>query len=452
MLHEIKVKRLTREQILALQKQRLDKLIAYARGNSPLFRELYQDLDPRPDLASLPVTNKRELMSAFDEWITDPSINLEVVDAFLKNEGNIGKVLGNKCRVSLTSGSTGTPCKVLSDKEMMGLSMSQYFVRTMSFWETIKIGLRWGKIFIISNPAFSMIYNSTMAQVHFSRLNRFRCAFVSMDSPPEDIIKAINHIKPAIIYTYPSMMEILLPYIKSGRLERAPNLIILGGERCPSNLVKQLNKHLKTHVLNTYGCSECGLIAYECKEGHLHIFSDWTIIEAVDKENNRVPPGVQSDKILVTNLGNYIQPFIRYEIDDRVTYQDEYCPCGNVLPFMAVEGRINDTLELKSRSGRVSVSPMSLESPSEIDGILRYQLVQTHLDRIEVRIMVDNGFSMPDIFQKVKEDLLKTLRNMEIDGVEIVLADKLPQKDPASGKFKMIERQIEAPENMESSS
>ena len=36
--------------------------------------------------------------------------------------------------------------------------------------------------------------------------------------------------------------------------------------------------------------------------GFLHVNSDWYILEPVDSDRRPVPPGVQSDSVLVTNL------------------------------------------------------------------------------------------------------------------------------------------------------
>ena len=33
-------------------------------------------------------------------------------------------------------------------------------------------------------------------------------------------------------------------------------------------------------------------------------------------------------KVLITNLSNYIQPFIRYEVTDRIIVHGEPCGCG----------------------------------------------------------------------------------------------------------------------------
>lgn len=83
-------------------------------------------------------------------------------------------------------------------------------------------------------------------------------------------------------------------------------------------------------------------MACECRERHFHVNDDWLIVEPVDAEGKPVPDGVLSDKILLTNLFNYTQPFIRYEVTDRVIIHHEPCHCGNLSPWLELEGRTDD--------------------------------------------------------------------------------------------------------------
>ena len=440
---EMRAKRMSREKIMMLQKQRFEKLVSFARENSPVYKELYKGLGENPDLTSLPVTTKSLLMASFDDWVTEPGINLEKVNSFLRDKDNIGRKLDKKCTVSLTSGSTGTPCKVLTDKGYNNLAIALYFVRTMRLGEMIRVCLRGGKYFLIANKEFSINYNILRAQILSSPLNKLRCASTSVDTGAEDTMKAINRFKPAILFSYPTAMELLMPLIKKNALHRPPDIIILGGERCPQTLLSQMRSCMTSHVINTYGSSETGLAATECSKGRLHIYSDWTIVEPVDKYGNPVPPGVLSDKILITNLNNYVQPFIRYEIDDRVIYHDEPCTCGSILPYIEVEGRTDDILIFEGKSGKVGISPISLTDPSEIDGILRYQLIQKQHDLLELRLLCEEGYNKQEIFRLIKVKLFAMLGNMGVDGVSIILSDELPECHPVSGKFRMIVRKPE---------
>ena len=68
--------------------------------------------------------------------------------------------------------------------------------------------------------------------------------------------------------------------------------------------------------------------------GGMHVNADWAILEVVDENNRPVPDGEKGAKVLVTNLANYVQPIIRYEIGDIITMATEPCDCGSNLPFI----------------------------------------------------------------------------------------------------------------------
>ena len=54
-----------------LQKERLRELVINAKENSPYFSKLYADIPDDFLLSDLPVTNKRDLMEHWNDWVTD---------------------------------------------------------------------------------------------------------------------------------------------------------------------------------------------------------------------------------------------------------------------------------------------------------------------------------------------------------------------------------------------
>ncbi|RZM88099.1 CoF synthetase, partial [Bradyrhizobium genosp. SA-3] len=99
------------------QRARLGEAVAFARANSPYYRELYQGLPERIESSSvLPVAHKQELMRHFDDWVTDREVSFAAVRAFVDNPELIGQRLLGKYSVATTSGTTGTPGIFLLDK------------------------------------------------------------------------------------------------------------------------------------------------------------------------------------------------------------------------------------------------------------------------------------------------------------------------------------------------
>ena len=145
--------------------------------------------------------------------------------------------------------------------------------------------------------------------------------------------------------------------------------------------------------------------------------------------------GVQSDRVLITNLSNHIQPFIRYELTDRIIVHDEPCRCGRSTHWLEIEGRTDDILEI----GGIKTAPMSLyKILEEVKAIRRFQFVQTAPDRAELHIVSDDR---ENAFIQARDDLLRFFEEKGAGAVDIVLSDTPPQADKVSGKFKHIMRQ-----------
>jgi phenylacetate-coenzyme A ligase PaaK-like adenylate-forming protein len=133
---------------------------------------------------------------------------------------------------------------------------------------------------------------------------------------------------------------------------------------------------------------ECLALSSGCP-GHpgCHLNADCAILEVVDEEYHPVPLGQRGAKVLVTNLYNSVQPFIRYEVDDAVTMSATQCPCGSILPLVdSIEGRSKDKLWIK-REGRYQDLPYYLflaALHNELD-MAEHQVVQKGVNRYTLR-------------------------------------------------------------------
>ena len=74
-----------------IRKKRFHRIVSYAKQNSPYYKELYKNIGDKFELSDLPPTNKTELMSHFDDWITERSIKLSDINEFMENLDNIGR-------------------------------------------------------------------------------------------------------------------------------------------------------------------------------------------------------------------------------------------------------------------------------------------------------------------------------------------------------------------------
>jgi hypothetical protein len=97
-----------------------------------------------------------------------------------------------------------------------------------------------------------------------------------------------------------------------------------------------------------------------------------------------VPSGARSDALLVTNLANYVQPVIRYQLGDSVVISDHGCACGAPLATISVEGRTDEILRFPlAGGGEAVIVPMAIATVVEdAGGVRRYQVLQTAPDAL----------------------------------------------------------------------
>ena len=258
---------------------------------------------------------------------------------------------------------------------------------------------------------------------------------IDVNRDEEQIIKELNEFKPSMLSGYPSNLALLSNYKE---LDIKPDVVVTGGELLTDEIRQKLTDKFNCYVQTHYSCTEAGVIACECSEKHLHINEDWVIVEPVDKNNNPVPYGEISDKVLITNLSNYIEPFIRYELTDRVIVHNEKCKCGKVTHWLEIEGRTDDILEFENS---ILIAPMSFyKILEEIKEIVRFQLIQRSINKLELRIVSDNK---DKAFIVAKNKLQEFLRVKNIYNVDIYLSSELPKAHNISGKYNHIYKEFE---------
>ncbi|MBQ4363532.1 MAG: phenylacetate--CoA ligase family protein [Oscillospiraceae bacterium] len=423
--------KMTPGQTESLQKQKLRKLVSYARDNSPFYKRLYSGVGEDFDLSDLPVVDKSTIMANFDSVLTDRDINMRRIEEFTADNENIGRMIDGKYLVFKTSGSTGIPAVVLYDKQSIDVSSAVAALRTFARDEDLKSFMKHGKktAGVFADHGFYLACGMSR-YMQLKMPHKKTKITVDVNAPEEQIVKELNAFRPAMLSGYPSNLA-LLSDIKE--LDIAPDVVITGGELLTDDIRKKLQDKFGCYVQTHYSCTEGGELACECSEGHLHINEDIVILEPVDSENRPVGYGVQSDKVLMTNLSNFIQPFIRYEITDRVVIHDEPCRCGRSSRWIEIEGRTDDILTFENG---VKIAPMSLyKILEEIKPIRRFQLVHTAPESLELRLISDDP---EGAFEQAKKELLTFFEEKGLTGINIALSEKIPQAHKVSGKFKHI--------------
>jgi len=194
------------------------------------------------------------------------------------------------------------------------------------------------------------------------------------------------------------------------------------------------DKVFKCPVVDEYGSSENGIIAFQCKEGSMHVMADHLAVEFVDEAGQRVKPG-ELGRIVITDLNGYAMPLIRYEIGDMGRYTEQACSCGVTLPVMdIIEGRKEDFI--RTREGKL-IHAAYLCYTLKDDAVHEFKMYQKDLNRFLVQIVKSNKFNADS--QKKLEHKLRTALGDSVV-FEFQFLERIPRE--ASGKLRYFISEI----------
>ncbi|HEX6137310.1 MAG TPA: phenylacetate--CoA ligase family protein [Casimicrobiaceae bacterium] len=433
-----------RDAVAASAAQRCADLVRFAREHSPFYRNAWSALPPGElALDRLPVVAKRELMAAFDDWVTDRSVDRRGVEAFLADRTHIGEQYLGRFVVWKSSGSTGEPGIFVQDAAALSTYDALLAVQLQSAHLAGRYA--WG---LLSQGGRAALIAATGD--HFASIASWQrvCrgspwpnarAFSVMDPLPE-IVAALNDYQPAFLASYPTTLALLAAEQREGRLRIAPACIWSGGECLAPATASAIEHAFGGVLINEYGASECMSIAFSCRQGWLHVNADWVVLEPVDRDYRPTPPGQTSHSVLLTNLANRIQPVIRYDLGDSILVNPQACSCGSPLPAVRAEGRRDDILALRSKDGTiVRLSPLALTTVVEdVTAGHRFQLVQTAPDTIAIRLGVDDPHARTAEWDAAEKALQTYLAHQSLDNVHLCLDAEAPVPDPRSGKLREV--------------
>jgi phenylacetate-CoA ligase len=330
------------------QRERLGAMVAFARANSPFYQKLYAGLPPDAPLEQLPVTGKKALMGAFDEWLTDRSVRLADAQAFADDPTKIGEPF-HGYTLATTSGTSGTKGIFLFDRKAMAVTQAIAF-RMLTSWLGFGDFLR----IIAGRGRMAMVmakgghFASAVAAAGLQRRRRKGSMLVlSVHDPVHELVNRLNEFEPALMAPYSSIAGLLATEQERGRLHINPVLLALSAEGLALEEYGRIAKAFYAKVGNSYASTEVPFLSFSCDRGWLHVNTDWVTCEAVDADHKPVAKGEVSHTVLVSNLANRLQPVLRYDLGDSIIERPDPCPCGSPFPAIRVQGRASDLVHLQ---------------------------------------------------------------------------------------------------------
>ena len=440
----IQADQLDESELQNLQMQRLQLIFKYAIEKSSFYRHKYHGITGHTvQLKDLPPVSKRELMSNFDDWVTDSEIHFSDVKNFISNPANIAKPYLDKYTVWESSGSTNMPGIFLVSDEAMSIYDALEFSRKSTF---LKIHQCLNSLVLSDRVAFVGVNSGHFASiVSFERMRAnnpyLQDCFKSFSilATRSSLIQDLNEYSPNILVTYPTAALAMANAKERGDLKFELSEILTGGENLTESAKNYIQNIFQCKVINSYGASEFLPIAWECDKGELHVNADWVILEPVNEKKRPVPDGVMSHTTLLTNLANFTQPLLRYDLGDSVAINRNVCACGCRLPTIHLRGRGDDVLKFKDGKGRyVEILPLAITTVLEQEvGIFDFQITQDGSNSLRINLAMTRHDGRP-LMQRCKKALANYLNSQAVSSVEIKEIYDAPFIYGRSGKIKRV--------------
>jgi putative adenylate-forming enzyme len=420
----------TRSEVDAFHRRALRELRSFAVERSAFYRRIHRGLESK-SLEHLPVVTKGDLMGAFDEFVTDPSVRLRDVEGYLAGQHG-DELFHDRYWIARTSGTTGHPGIFLANRREWTTIIASY-ARAQE-WAGIHADLlRRTRLGVVSSltPWHQSAIVGRSVDSPFVPVRRWDAT-----QPIMKIVAGLNDWQPENLIAYASMARVLADEQIAGNLRIRPKAVMCASEVLTTETRARIEQAWGVAPFNVYAATEPAGLASECSRHRLHLFEDLVITEVVDDQNRPVPKGRTGAKILVTVLFSRTQPLIRYEMSDSVSLSVEPCDCG--LPFATlgtIEGRVEDTLTLPGvAGGTVRVHPNVFHGVLERVPVREWQVIQ---EAGAIRVLLARP--APGVEDTlVAAELRKELRTVGAAALNIVVerVDQVPRT--AAGKAPLV--------------
>jgi phenylacetate-CoA ligase len=409
-----------KEQLESYRSEKLKLLVEHAYTKVPYYKRIF-------DLNGL----KPDDINTLDDIHKIPILSKEIV----RNEG--GNMLARgfdmkHVKTGKTGGTTGTPVLVYKDSVSRSFTWASYY--RWYEWMGVEMGDKtstlWGARTVLSENNFKntrdLLRNYLQNCLDFNSFNM-------NDQDLKMMYRKLKDFKPRILKGYLSALILLANYIENENLKGlVPSVISTTSETLLPHNRAYLERIFQAPVFDQYGCGEVSAISYECAlHNGLHINMEHVICEILDESNHSV--NNSTGRVVVTDLDNYVMPFIRFENGDLASFMAGNCTCGINQPLMrSIEGRTIDTIILKngSRVHGVFFTDVLYELGIMASKINRFQIRQNFPGEIEFRLESKDG-DLSVLIETLKNALAPYFNNIKFSVFEKLLCE-------SNGKFRYI--------------
>ena len=333
-----------REQIIALQNEKIVKQVRHVWNSVPYYKKLMQEKGVTPDdikgigdIYKLPFISKKDLRECYPY-------------------GMLGAPLKDCVRIHSTSGTTGKRVIAFYTRNDLDL-WSDCTARALvaagaSDEDVVQVSYGYG----LFTGGFGLNDGAV----------KLGCLTVPMSSGNTDRqIMFINDLKATVLCCTPSYAAYIAETMKEQGY--APDQIplkagIFGAEAWSEEMRKDIEKTLGIKAYDIYGLTELSGpgVAFECSDqSGMHVNEDHFYVETIDPKTGEVLPEGEDGEIVFTSLDKEAFPLLRYRTRDISRLSREKCSCGRTfVKMMKPKGRSDDMLIIKG----VNVFPSQIET------------------------------------------------------------------------------------------
>ena len=357
------------------QRERLRALLACAVERSPFHARRLAGIDPGrfelADLARLPVMSKEQMMAGFDELATDRRLTRARTEQHLAASAEEPSLLSSRYVCLASGGSSGL-------RGLFVQTIEEFAEFTASILRRLVARLAAagppppGGVPVALVGAASPVHASGFAAAAAAAGYPVRAISAPATLPLPELVQRLNQVQPLVMMAHTSKLALLAGEQRAGRLEIAPVSVTAMGELLTDTNRAAISDAFGIPLINQFTSTE-GLVGHSDPGGAVISFaSDMCITELVGDDNQPVPDGTPSAKVLLTNLYNHTQPLIRYELTDRLTRHP--ASPGHGYLRATVEGRADDTF----RYADITIDPLVIRTVMvRTPAALEYQVRQT---------------------------------------------------------------------------
>lgn len=359
------------------QLSRLKNVVSIAYNSVPMYRKYWQHQGFKPshirsleDIRLIPIVNK-SIFRSFDFE--------ETVHADYRSMPR------DKYEWLETTGSTGEPFRIInavSPKDSRYRRVSEY---KFLLWEGFDL---------------DEVYNNMrIAQIRVNPHPTPHYLFVpvsSLGSNAPETLQKLYEFKPDILNAAPTVLTEFARIAEKLSRTKIPSLkyVISHSEILTDESRRYIENIFGGEMYDHYGSVEVGWIGIECREHNgLHVSEESLVTEIVSESGMPVEDG-RWGRVIVTFFFNSIMPFIRYDTGDWGVFLPGSCPCGITAKRLKVQGRIGAYLDFGSKRFYDFEIRAILRGFGE--SIVRYQIIKTARDRVEIFVIPTKKFSLDD--------------------------------------------------------